>query len=174
MALRTTNSRLSAAIAAALFAAVVVIYLAWHPGGSKSAGGAGDPNAPKLPDTIVPFTLGTADLREAYRSLKGKVLREEVYADDGTSLAPLPYAVTEHRYEVRQLQPIDGERHGVYQPLVREDVGAHYERNAADPRVEHILYMEIDPLGHVRRDAQIGYARRPPAQPALHAGRSAA
>ena len=46
MALRTTNSRLSAAIAAALFAAVVVIYLAWHPGGSKSAGGAGDPNAP--------------------------------------------------------------------------------------------------------------------------------
>ncbi len=47
MARRTTNSRLSAAIAAALFAVAVVIYLAWHPGGgSKSADGAGNPSAP--------------------------------------------------------------------------------------------------------------------------------
>jgi cobalt-zinc-cadmium efflux system membrane fusion protein len=57
MALRTTNSRLSAAIAAALFAVFVVIYLAWHPGGnSKSTGGAANPNAPNAaspgPDSV--------------------------------------------------------------------------------------------------------------------------
>jgi cobalt-zinc-cadmium efflux system membrane fusion protein len=46
MALRTTNSRLSAAIAAALFAVVVVIYWTWHPGGNTSAGGAANSNAP--------------------------------------------------------------------------------------------------------------------------------
>jgi cobalt-zinc-cadmium efflux system membrane fusion protein len=57
MALRTTNSRLSAAIVAALIAVVVVIYLTWHPGGSsRSAGGAGNPNAPNAagpgPDSV--------------------------------------------------------------------------------------------------------------------------
>ena len=41
MALPTTNSRLSAAIAAALFAVVVVIYWIWHPG-STSGGGNSD------------------------------------------------------------------------------------------------------------------------------------
>jgi cobalt-zinc-cadmium efflux system membrane fusion protein len=44
MALRTTNSRLSAAIAAALFVVLLVVYLAWHPGG-RSAGGAGNADA---------------------------------------------------------------------------------------------------------------------------------
>jgi membrane fusion protein, heavy metal efflux system len=44
MALRTTNSRLSAAIAAALFVVLLVVYLAWHPAG-RSAGGAGNTDA---------------------------------------------------------------------------------------------------------------------------------
>jgi membrane fusion protein, heavy metal efflux system len=49
MALRTTNSRLSAAIAAALFAVVVVIYWTWHPGGNASGGGTANSNAPNAP-----------------------------------------------------------------------------------------------------------------------------
>ena len=45
MALRPTNSRLSAAVAAALFVVlVVVVYWAWHSGG-HSAGGAGNADA---------------------------------------------------------------------------------------------------------------------------------
>jgi len=44
MALRTTNSRLSAAIAAALFVVLLVVYLAWHPVG-RSAGDAGNADA---------------------------------------------------------------------------------------------------------------------------------
>ena len=43
MALRTTNSRLSAAIAAALFVVVVVIYLTWHPGGNSPSTGSANP-----------------------------------------------------------------------------------------------------------------------------------
>ncbi len=56
MALRTTNSRLSAAIAAALFAVVVVIYWTWHPGGNTSGPGTANSNAPNAtssgPDSV--------------------------------------------------------------------------------------------------------------------------
>jgi len=58
MAPRTTDTRLSAAIAAALFAAVVVVYLVWHPGsnsrppgGSDAAVGAHDANSVDLSDS---------------------------------------------------------------------------------------------------------------------------
>jgi RHS repeat-associated protein len=126
---------------------------------------AGDPQAPVLPSTTIPDGLLPPDLREAYRSLKGQPLRQEVYAEDGTALAAIPYAVTEHRYEVRQIQPIAEERHGVYYSFEREQVSAHYERIAADPRIEHQLTLEVDSLGHIVRMAHLAYARRVPAQP---------
>ena len=40
-----------------------------------------------LPDTILPNDLTLVERREATRALKGSVLRQEVYAIDGTSLA---------------------------------------------------------------------------------------
>jgi cobalt-zinc-cadmium efflux system membrane fusion protein len=58
MAPRTTDSRLSAAVAAALFAAVAVVYLVWHPGGnskppnaSDAAAGVHDANSVDLSDS---------------------------------------------------------------------------------------------------------------------------
>ena len=96
---------------------------------------AGDPLAAGLPANTVPPALLPPDLREAYRALKGLPLRTEVYAVDGSAVAAEPYTVTEYRYEVRQIQPIDGNRHGVYFPFERERLRYHYERNPADPRV---------------------------------------
>ena len=42
--------------------------------------------------------------REACRALKGSMLRQEVYADDGTANAGRPYTVTEQNFAVRCLQ----------------------------------------------------------------------
>jgi RHS repeat-associated protein len=126
---------------------------------------AGDPAAPPLPATTVPAALLPPALREVYRSLKGRPLRREVYAEDGSPAAAAPYSVTEFRYEVRELQPIDTQRHGVYHPFEREHIAYQYERNSADPRIEHQLSLEVDPLGHVVREAHLAYARRIPAQP---------
>jgi RHS repeat-associated protein len=125
----------------------------------------GDPAATPLPRTTVPTTLLPPALREAYRSLKGRPLREEIYAEDGTSATSAPYAITEHRYEIRELQPIATQRHGIYHPFERESVAYHYERNPADPRIAHQLALEVDALGYVVRDAQVAYARRVSAQP---------
>ena len=123
---------------------------------------SGDTAATQLPPTVLPATLLPPALREAYRSLKGRPLRQEVYADDGSAAAAVPYTVKEYRYEVCELQPIATQRHGVYHPFEREHVAYNYERNAADPRIAHHLSLEVDSLGHVVRDAQLGYARRAP------------
>jgi RHS repeat-associated protein len=126
---------------------------------------SGDSLATPLPRTTVPLTLLPPALREAYRSLKGRPLREEVYAEDGSAAAAAPYNVREYRYEVRELQPIDTQRHGVYHPFQLEKAEYHYERNPSDPRITHQLSLEVDPLGHVVREAQLAYARRVPGQP---------
>jgi RHS repeat-associated protein len=126
---------------------------------------AGDPAAGRLPRDAQTAGLLPPDLREAWRSLKGRMLRQEVYADDGSGLAATPYEVTEHRYAMRQAQPIAGQRHGVYFPHELEHVTWRYERDAADPRVEHRLSLEVDPLGHILRGAHVAYARRTPAEP---------
>jgi hypothetical protein len=50
----------------------------------------GDPQAAFLPDTIFPQDLTANEMRQAARALKGSILRQEVYADDGSAKASLP------------------------------------------------------------------------------------
>ena len=125
----------------------------------------GDPAAPPLAAPILPTGLTVPEMREAARARKGMVLRREVYADDGTSLAANPYLVEERRYEVVLLQPMDRQRHPVFFTHERESVGRRYERNPADPRVEHGFTLEVDDYGNVLRAAHVAYPRRTPAEP---------
>ena len=46
--------------------------------------------------------------------LKGSILRQEVYADDGTAKAALPYSVSERSYRLTCLQPQGPNRHAVF------------------------------------------------------------
>lgn len=117
--------------------------------------------------------LGTAELgpssgreyREGLRAAAGRPLRTELYADDGTSAATLPYSVAEHRHHVTMLQPSRPGRHAVYLAYELESVTYQYERNAADPRVSHQLTLEVDAYGSTLSQAAIGYPRRVPAIP---------
>ncbi len=99
---------------------------------------------------------------EAYRVLRGAVLRTEVYARDGSAKAEHPYRVTESRYRVSQLQPKDENNHGVYFTHQLESLSYHYERNPADPRVSHALTLEVDEFGSPLRALAVGYGRRQP------------
>jgi hypothetical protein len=123
---------------------------------------SGDPQAPSLADTAFPAGLTSADTREAARALKGRVLREEIYADDGTPLAGLPYRVVEHSYAVVPLQPVAGATHGAFFVHAREDLELHYERDPADPRAVHTLTLAVDAYGSVLQSAAIAYPRRQP------------
>ena len=93
------------------------------------------------------------------------MLRTEVYADDGTPASPHPYTITEHRYQVRLVQPPSGAAYGSVIAADLETLTCHYERNPADPRIGHDLTLEVDDLGTVTKTAAVGYPRRTPAYP---------
>jgi RHS repeat-associated protein len=124
---------------------------------------AGDPQAAFLPDTDLPTGLTDTELREAARALKSSILRQEIYSDDGTPKAALPYSVSERSYRLTTVQPQGPNRHAVFFSHPCETIDYHYERNPADPRISHALTLEIDAYGNVLRSAAIGYQRRTPA-----------
>ena len=121
-----------------------------------------------LPDTALPGELTIDEEREACRSLKGSMLRQEVYADDaGRGATPTqiqrartPYTVIEQNFTIRTVQPRAGNRHAVFFTHAREAISYHYERNPADPRIQHALTLEVDGSGNVLKQATIGYGRR--------------
>ncbi len=121
-----------------------------------------------LDDTIIPPDLTLDEEREACRALKGSMLRQEVYADDaGPDATPeqiqrarTPYTVTEQNFTIRTLQRRGANRHAVFFTHAREAISYHYERNAADPRIQHSLTLEVDGFGNVLKQTAIGYGRR--------------
>ncbi|MFJ9854733.1 SpvB/TcaC N-terminal domain-containing protein [Streptomyces sp. NPDC101150] len=121
-----------------------------------------------LPDTVLPDGLTADEARQACRSLKGSVLRTEVYALDGSDAEGRPYRVTEHNQLIRMVQPAaphadaSGMRHAVFDVHPRETLTGHYERTL-DPRVGHELTLAVDAYGNVLRSVTIGYRRTRPA-----------
>jgi RHS repeat-associated protein len=120
----------------------------------------GDAQATVLPDTHLPPDLSFDEMREAARALKGSILRQEVYADDGSAKAPLPYSVSERSYKLTFLQPQGPNRHAVFFSHPSETIDYHYERNPADPRISHALTLAVDDYGNVLKSVAIGYQRR--------------
>jgi RHS repeat-associated protein len=121
-----------------------------------------------LADTFLTGALTIQDEREAARALRGRMLRQEVYADDpleNPTKFDKPFSVTEQSFEVRQLQTSKGWRHGVVYPFQRETIGIQTERNATDPRVLHDITLDVDDFGNVTRAAAIAYARSVVTQP---------
>ncbi|MBV8883134.1 MAG: hypothetical protein JO235_03930 [Chroococcidiopsidaceae cyanobacterium CP_BM_RX_35] len=118
-----------------------------------------------LPDTILPDGLTFQEEREAARSLKGRILRQEIYALDGSDKQPHPYSVSERNYEIRVEQGVQMNWHGVFFAHDRETIDYHYERNPADPRVTHAMTLEVDEFGNGLKSAAIAYPRRTPAYP---------
>src|SRR5439155_8391775 len=124
--------------------------------------------AMQLPDTVLPADLVGDEVREAIRSLKGAMLRQEVYALDGTAEADRPYSVAERNYAIKRLQPFDGNRHAVFFTHAREAIDFHYERKLydvvgrklADPRVTHNMILAVDDYGNELQSVAIAYGRR--------------
>jgi hypothetical protein len=126
--------------------------------------------AMRLPDTVLPPGFSADEIHEAVRSLKGAVLRTEVFALDGSEAAGRPYIVSEKNYTIRLVQPIAGNRHAVFLTHARESVDFHYERRLytiggnqlADPRVTHGIVLAVDDYGNELQSVAIGYGRRYP------------
>jgi hypothetical protein len=121
-----------------------------------------------LDDTVLPEGLTIEEEREACRALKGSILRQEIYALDGTDEEDRPYSVSERNYTIELLQLQGSNRHAVFFAHPRETIDFHYERKLykigndklADPRVSHQMTLKVDDFGNVERSVAIGYPRR--------------
>jgi hypothetical protein len=113
-----------------------------------------------LPDTVLLSGLTPEEESEACRALKGSMLRQEVYALDGTAKEPHPYTVIEQNFTIELLQSRATNRHAVFLTHARETLTYDYEREPGDPRIGHALTLEVDPYGNALRSLSIGYGRR--------------
>lgn len=125
-----------------------------------------DPDAGVLPDAVLEGVWTPEDLRYGARALRGSVLRQELYAEDGTDeltreRARHPFSTSERSYLLRLHQRAGEDRVGVVSCHPREALDQHYERVPTDPRTSHRLTLEIDSDGLARRTLEIGYPRRP-------------
>lgn len=130
-----------------------------------------------------PFSFSADEAREAVRSLKGAILRQEIYALDGTEEQDRPYSVSERNYTIACLQPKEQNPHAVFFTHARETIDFHYERKLfpvvdgvnvdagtaavtpdvqwlADPRVTHAFTLAVDEWGNVKQAVAAGYGRR--------------
>jgi RHS repeat-associated protein len=126
-----------------------------------------------LPDTILPDGLTVDEEREAARSLKGSILRQEIYALDGSDKEPHPYKVSEQNYTIELVQQRGNlvstarqeNRHAVFFVHPRTAIEYLYERNPLDPRITQAMTLEVDEFGNVLKSVAIAYPRRQPAYP---------
>ena len=124
----------------------------------------------RLPDTVLPDGLDPFEEQEAYRALKGRALRTEVYGATGPPRRPTPTRSPSRTSRSASCSTGDPNLHAVLYACPRETLTFSYERGAADPRVSHELTLETDAYGNVLRAVSAGYPRRagyPPPEPVL-------
>jgi RHS repeat-associated protein len=112
-----------------------------------------------LPDTLLPAGLSLPEAHEACRALKGSMLRQEVYAVDGTPQSAHPYTVTEQDFTLRVVQARARNRHAVFFVHPRESISFQYERDPIGPRITHQFTLAVDAFGNVQRSATVAYGR---------------
>jgi RHS repeat-associated protein len=111
--------------------------------------------------SVVPSGLDGRERRQAWRALKGQLLHQEVFGDDGTDLAELPYFVVDRSWQVDRLQPHGEGEHeaAVFFARPRETLQVRYERDLADPHVAHDLVLRVDDFGNPEVTASVAYGR---------------
>ena len=125
-----------------------------------SASSSSNPYISPLSDTVAPAAASVNQQREAHRSLKGQLLRNEVY--DIATGSSTPLRAQESNYTIRPVQTIqDAHGHCVFLVHPRESISINFERDAGDPRVSHDLTLEVDQFGHPRKAIQVAYGRTP-------------
>lgn len=124
----------------------------------------GDKNAYDFPDSMFDPTVFQSDaetVRQAYVALKGTVMRQEVYALDGSLEQANPYTVSESNVAVEFLQPKGNQQYAVFKVNPRESISYQYERNPDDPRVQQGFTLEVDPLcGETIKACTVSLPRR--------------
>jgi hypothetical protein len=112
-----------------------------------------------LPDPLPPGNLTASEQHAAARALKGSLLRQEVFAEDGSLLSDTPYTVSERAYAVRLIQPEHEGHSAIFAVHQTESLDYNYERAVQDPRIRHEITVAVDAFGNVLESATVAYGR---------------
>jgi RHS repeat-associated protein len=115
---------------------------------------------PSVSANKLPKNIAVDEHHSVHRSFKGQKAREELYSDDGSSRASIPYNVAEYSFELRRLQSLRDPYPGVYRVIPQETVRTHYERNLDDPKIEREISLEVNDYGDVIKSLTISEGRK--------------
>jgi hypothetical protein len=127
---------------------------------------SGDPQVLSRPQAMTEFlrSLPRRVKRDALRTLRGHVLRTELYALDGREQQTRPYTVTEQVYGVREVPaeapPGSGDegRQHIFFPHALAQRTTHWERGH-DPMTQFTFTDDYDPYGQPRSQISIAVPR---------------
>lgn len=124
---------------------------------------AGDGSQLERPDEMQAFlkTLPRRAKRDALRTLRGRILRTELYALDGTERQTRPYTVTESLSGVREEAPPsheETERLRIFFPYTLAQRTTQWERGE-EPMTQFSFTEDYDTYGQPRRQIQIACPR---------------
>nr|WP_320014948.1 SpvB/TcaC N-terminal domain-containing protein [uncultured Desulfobacter sp.] len=112
--------------------------------------------------------LSADEWREAVRTCKGMILRQEVFALDAPrngateqqlKLQALPYSVSTSSCRIRLVQPRLENRSNVFLLNGSQNLELQYERTPDDVRINHTITLRTDAFNQVLEEAGIVYAR---------------
>ena len=115
--------------------------------------------------------LNAIEWREALRSCKGMMLRQEVYELDVNELEKESIITTKlfstayHNCHIERLQPLEENAHAVFLTTESEAITYNYELDLKeqeaqpDPRIVHTINLSIDNMGNVLESVAIAYKR---------------
>lgn len=122
----------------------------------------GDPQALERPTDTVQLLQGLfgRDRSAALRSLRGSILRTELYALDGSSRADRPFTVTESQYGLREEdRPANGSRRQrIFFPHPVAQRTTQWERGA-EPMTRFSFTDDYDAYGQPRRRVSLAVPR---------------
>ncbi len=124
----------------------------------------GDPQILKHTESLNAFLKEIADRRvkrDALRTLRGSILRTELYALDGTDRQDRPYTVTEHAYGLREEEPpAEGkkDRPHIFFPHALAQRMTQWQRGN-DPMTQFSFTEDYDAFGQPQKQTQIAYPR---------------
>ena len=116
--------------------------------------------APPASRQLLLQSLPATRRGDALRSLRGQVLRTEVYALDGTDRQNRPYTVIERQYDIREENPPGSgdPRARVFFPHLVAERTTQWERGA-EPMTQFTFTDDHDPYGQPRRQVTLAVPR---------------
>ncbi|HLG58313.1 MAG TPA: SpvB/TcaC N-terminal domain-containing protein [Vicinamibacterales bacterium] len=106
-------------------------------------------------------TLPAEARRDALRALRASPLRSEIYALDGSPLQDRPYTVTEHAYDLRELEPpvaANATRLRIFVPLPSSQRSTQSERGD-EPLTQFTFLSAYDEVGQPTRTLEVACPR---------------